>query len=357
VVGLGHFAQVAILPAFAGARHSRLVALVSDDPQKRTVLKRRYDVEVAIDYDQYEDLLRGGAVDAVYLAVPNTLHAKYTLAAAKAGVHVLCEKPLATSSREAETMIRACDEHGVRLMVGYRLHFDPANLEAVRLARSGRLGDPRLFASTFSYQVKAPNIRVDREAGGGPVWDIGVYCINAARYLFGDEPIEATALIAGGEGDRRFAEVEEGLSAVLRFPGDRLAHFAVSFGSAAAGWYEVVGEKGSLCLDPAYEYVGERILYTTIGERERRRTFPKLDQIAPEIEYFSECIRGRRVPEPSGEEGLADVRIVEALFRSAETGRTVPLAPIEKRVRPTPRQARRKRPHGEPKTIHTRSES
>jgi glucose-fructose oxidoreductase len=357
VVGLGHFAQVAILPAFASARHSRLVALVSDDPQKRRALKRRYDVEVAVDHDQYEDLLRSGAVDAVYIALPNTLHAESTLAAAKAGVHVLCEKPLATSSREAEAMIRACDERDVRLMVAYRLHFDPANLEAVRLARSGDLGEPRLFASTFSYQVKAPNIRIDREAGGGPIWDIGVYCINAARYLFGDEPIAVTALVARGGGDRRFAEVNEGMSAVLRFPDDRLAHFAVSFGAAAAGWYELVGEKGRLRLDPAFEYDQERILYTTIGKRERQRSFPELDQIAPEIEYFSECIRDRRVPEPSGEEGLADVRIVEALFRAAATGRTVPLVPIDKRVRPTPRQARRKRAHGEPKTVHTRPES
>jgi hypothetical protein len=194
VVGAGHIAQVAILPAFEHAENAELVALFSGDPEKRRVLGERYGIEHALDYDGYDDALSNGLVDAVYIALPNHLHCDYTLRAARRGVHVLCEKPMAIDERECERMIRACEEFHVELMIAYRLHFERANLEAIEIAGSDELGDVRLFESLFSQDVQDGGIRLNPIAvGGGTVYDMGVYCINAARCLFRDEPTEVLA--------------------------------------------------------------------------------------------------------------------------------------------------------------------
>jgi predicted dehydrogenase len=222
VVGLGHIAQVAVLPAFAHAsRNSELAAFVSDDATKLRTLGKRYGVPGRYSYEQYDECLESG-IHAVYIALPNHLHREYTERAARAGVHVLCEKPLATTEADCRAMIQAAARGGVKLMVGYRLHFEAANLTALETVKSGAIGEPRVFDSVFTMQVKAGNIRVRRETGGGTLYDIGIYCINAARYLFRAEPVEAFAYTASN-GEKRFREVEEMTSAVLRFPGDRLA--------------------------------------------------------------------------------------------------------------------------------------
>src|SRR5256885_1830541 len=189
VVGLGHIAQTAVLPAFVNARNARLAALVSDDKKKREKLSRKYGAP-AYSYDEYDECLRRDDVDAVYIALPNTMHAEYTVRAAELGAHVLCEKPMATSEADCRRMMSACEEAGVKLMIAYRLHLQPANLEAVRVVKSGKIGEPRFFSSDFSYQVNAGNIRTQRETGGGPILDIRIYCVNAARHLVRNEPGE-----------------------------------------------------------------------------------------------------------------------------------------------------------------------
>lgn len=351
VVGLGYFAQAAVLPAFRHARRSRLSALVSDDAKKLRTLARRHKVGLTADYDGYTDLLDSGEVDAVYLTLPNDLHRDYAILAAKRGVHVLTEKPMAVTSEECEEMVAACEHNNVRLMVAYRLHFEPANLAAAEAIRKGRIGTPRYFDSAFSYGVKAGNIRTQRERGGGPVHDIGLYCVNAARYLFGAEPTDAVAR-AASRNDPRFEEVDETVSAILSFPGDRLAQFTVSFGAANCAYYTVVGTKGSVCVENAYEWTEPMTLETTIGERTTTRRFAKRDQVAPEIEHFSQCILEGRDPEPNGKEGLIDVRIMEAILEAANTGRRVPIEVPERERRPTQRMARRMRPHARQKLVH-----
>ena len=190
LVGLGHIAQVAVLPAFGHAkRNSEVVALFSDDPAKQKELGRRYRIQDVLSYDDYDSYLESGNLDAVYIALPNNMHRDYTVRAARAGVHVLCEKPLAVTERECQEMIDACRRHNVKLMTAYRLHFEKANLEAIKVLRSGKLGDLRYFNSIFSMQAREPNIRLAADKGGGPLRDLGVYCINAARYLFGAEQI------------------------------------------------------------------------------------------------------------------------------------------------------------------------
>lgn len=337
VVGLGYIAQVAVLPAFAHAReNSELVALVSDDAEKLRALGRKYRVDHTFGYDRFEEGLREAAVDAVYIALPNHLHREYTERAAAAGVHVLCEKPMAVTEEDCRAMIEACDRQGVKLMIAYRLHFEEANMKAVELVQSGRLGDARIFDSVFTMQVKQGDIRLNpRAEGGGTLYDIGIYCINAARYLFEAEPTEVVA-VSAKSADPRFAApgVDEMTSAVLKFPGDRLATFTSSFGSADVARVQVVGTEGDLVMDPAYEYAEALTHRVTIGGRSREKTFPKRDQFAPELVYFSECVMTGEDPEPSGWEGLADVRVIRALYASADGGEPVRLSPFDKRDRP-----------------------
>ena len=358
VVGLGHIAQVAVLPAFAHAENSELAALVSDDPEKLEKLGRRYKVKARFSYDRFEECLNSGVVDAVYIALPNHLHREYTERAARAGVHVLCEKPLAVTEEDCLAMIRACEENGVKLMVAYRLHFEEATLKAIDLGQGGRLGELRLFDSVFTMQVKEGDIRLNpRELGGGPLYDIGVYCINAVRNLFGAEPMEVVAFSANN-GERRFQQCEEMTVAILRFPGrERLASFTCSFNGTDVGTYRVVGTRGELVMDPAYEYAEELTQRVTIDGRTRERTFPKRDQFAPELISFSECILTGAAPEPSGWEGLADVRVIRALYRSADTGQPVTLPPFSKEDRPSLAQEIRRPAVRKPELVNTEAPS
>jgi len=350
VVGLGHIAQAAVLPAFKQARGSNLVALVSSDEEKLRKLGRKYRARTYT-YDQYDECLAAEDIDAVYIAVPNHLHADYAIRAARAGVHVLCEKPLATSEDDCLRMIHAADDAGVRLMTAYRLHFEPADLKAIELVQSGKLGEPKLFNSVFGYQVKEGNIRTESEEGGSPLWDLGVYCTNAARYLFRDEPIEILGVATQGQ-DERFSEIAETFCATLRFPNDRVATFSCSFGIGAVQRYQLIGTKGDLIVDPAYDYAEGQHHRITIKGKSRERSFRKHDQFGAEIEYFSKCVREDSTPEPSGWEGLADVRIVVALQESAKEGRVVSLGTFERRDRPDSSQEITKPPVQEPELVN-----
>ena len=353
VVGLGHIAQVAVLPAFGNARrNSKLAALVSGDRVKLEEMGQKYHVERCYSYEQYDEMLKSGEVDAVYIALPNSLHAEYSIRAAQAGLHVLVEKPMALTEEQCERMAQAAREAGVKLMVGYRLHFERANLEAIEVARSGRIGEPRLFSSTFTMHVVPGNIRARRALGGGTLYDIGIYCINAARGLFRDEPIEVRAMAAGTIG-----EVEETVSALLRFPGERLAAFTCSFGAADVSEYRLVGTKGDLALEPAYEYAMALQHRLTLGGERKERRFAKRDQFAPELLYFSDCVLKNQRPEPGAEEGLADVRVIRALYRSAQSGQPVELGPYERHERPGLEQEIRRPPIEKPRTVHTQAPS
>ena len=227
VVGLGHIAQVAVLPAFAHARrNSRLTAVVSGDRAKRCEVTKRYRLDQAFSYDEFDDCLR--AVDAVYIALPNSMHAEYTIRAARAGVHVLCEKPMAVTADECRQMIAACRRAKVKLMIAYRLHFETLNLTAIDFARGGRLGELKFFNSSFSMKVRRGDIRTKRAFGGGTLYDIGVYCINAARNLFRAEPTQVFA-VSVNSGSSTLAEVDETSAAILRFGDGRVATFVTSF--------------------------------------------------------------------------------------------------------------------------------
>jgi glucose-fructose oxidoreductase len=357
VVGLGHIAQVAVLPAFAHARgNSELTALVSGNVAKLKTLGKRYGIPHTYSYREYDHCLQEGHVDAVYIALPNSMHCEYAVRAARAGIHVLCEKPMAVTAQECERMLRSARQRRVKLMIAYRLHFERANMSAVELVRSGKLGPMRSFNSVFTMQVRDGDIRVKRKYGGGSLYDIGVYCINAARYMFGEEPLEVSAFAVSGT-DQRFKQVDEMTAALLRFPQDRLATFLCSFGATDVSAYEVVGTKGRLRVEPAYEYVGELKQHLTINGKTRERSFPGRDQFAAELIYFSDCILNNRDPEPSGEEGLNDVRIIEALYKSAKARRPVVLENLRQKRRASSRQIISRPPVKKPKLVKVKSPS
>lgn len=356
VVGLGWIAQEAVLPVFDKVNNSELLALVTSDPEKGAKLGDKYRVAEMRDYGSYDDLLRSGIVDAVYIALPNHLHRDYSIRAARAGIHVLCEKPMADTAADCLEMIRAAEQNNVKLMVAYRLHFEPGNLQAIEIAQDGTIGEPRIFSSVFSQQVVEGNVRLRRQAGGGPLMDMGVYQINAARYLFRDEPIEVLGAGANS-GDPRFKEVHEMATGVLRFPGERLATFTCSFGAAVADSYQVVGTKGALWMDPAFDYHSEYKLCVQAEGKDSSNSIRKVDQFGAEIEYFSDCILNDKEPEPSGYEGLADVRIVDALLESMRTGAAVRLEPFEKQRRPNKSQEMKRSAVKPEKLINAQSAS
>jgi glucose-fructose oxidoreductase len=240
-------------------------------------------------------------------------------------------------------------------MTAYRLHFERANLDAIEIVQSGKLGEPRIFNSVFGYQVKKGNIRTQKKLGGGANYDIGIYCINAARYLFRAEPIEVTGYTL--RTDSRFREVDAITSAMMLFPDNRIASYTCSFDSADVASYSVIGTQGKLRLDMAYEYAAEIFMEVALGEKKQQRTYEKRDQFGAELVYFSECVLKDRKPEPSGEEGLADVRIIRAIYESARTGRPVKIAPKGRRTRPSRRQEISRPPVKEPKLVNTEAPS
>jgi len=357
VVGQGYFAQASILPAFGEAPDCELVALFSDDSTKLDVLKAKYDVPHALAYDQYDEFLRSGAADAVYIALPNDKHCDFTVRAAAAGVHVLCEKPMAVTSEECERMIAACAEANVKLMIAYRLHFEEGNMAAVELVQGGKLGEPRFITAAFSQQVTDDNTRTEAKQGDGPLYDIGIYCINAIRYLFRAEPTHVTAIAASRPDDERFREIDEQLTATLLFGGGRIATFVCSFGATKTGWYEVLGTDGRLRVDPAFT-TSEPLRYElTVDGKAKTKKFRQRDQVAGELQYFASCVLNDQAPEPSGEEGLADVRILEAIAEAARTGERAAVRAVPRDDRPSSAQVQKRPTHGKAPLVNVQPPS
>ncbi|MBX7116896.1 MAG: Gfo/Idh/MocA family oxidoreductase [Myxococcaceae bacterium] len=357
VVGAGNIAQVAVLPAFAHAsENSELVAIISSDDEKQRVLGERYGVKHTGTYEDMEQVLADSRADAVYIALPNDLHRFATERAFKAGVHVLCEKPMAMTEDDCRAMNDAAAAFDRKLMVAYRLHFEEANLKAIDLVRTGKIGIPRFLTATLSHLVKRGDIRTRADMGGGALYDVGVYPINAARNIFGAEPTEVFAYSVG-QVDNAQNQVDEISQALLRFPNGCLAQLTASQGAGDVSTYRVVGTEGDLRVEPAFEYASELAHALTVNGKTRATKFPKRDQFAPELVYFSRCILEDLEPEPSGEEGLADVRVLEALKRSAAEGRPILLPEMTRKMRPDLSLEMHKPPVRKPKTVNAPSPS
>lgn len=334
VVGLGYLAQTAVLPAFSPATGwARLTALISRYPDKLHELGDRYAVPYLYPLENYDSALAADTFDAVYITAPNALHCDLALRAAIARKHVLVEPPLGLTSAQCLEMIRVTQEHHVRLMVGYRLHFDRANMRAVAVVRSGEIGAPRIVSATVTLQLDDGNGRTDPGAFGGLMHTAGILGINAARYIFRSEPQRVTALTSNPN-EPRFRDTPGLSGAILDFGGGRLATIAASYAAARTSHLSVIGTCGTLELEPAFEFPTPRHLVIRSLTGTEREHFPTTDQFAPELIEFARCITEHDEPETSGLEGLADVRIIEAIERSCVTGRTVELPDFKKPRRP-----------------------
>ena len=328
VVGAGWISQEAFMPAVALTGNSRMQAIVSGSPDAARRLAEFHGVPEIVDYADYDALLASDRIDAVYIALPNSMHADYTIRALKAGKHAMVEKPLATTLQESEAMIAAARESGAFLMTAYRLHNEPGTHAMIETVRSGRIGDPVYFASTFGFQSQLGNHRLKAGHWGGALPDVGVYCLNAARHIFAAEPIAVQAMASRPSADPRFAEIDAGLAVTLKFPGERLAQFFCSFGSGTSESIRVVGSSGELVLDPAFKFDSALRMTVRVEGSENMTHFDHVDHFAGQIAYFSDCIAAGAAPEADGEEGLADMRALLAIDEAAQTGETVHLTPV-----------------------------
>jgi predicted dehydrogenase len=329
VVGLGRLAVNQILPAFTGCRLSKPTALVSGRPEKASHMARLYGVDArhVYSYERYDEMANDPAIDVVYVALPNSMHAEYTIRALKAGKHVLCEKPMATTVAECEQMIAAARAADRKLMIAYRLHYEPFNRELMRIARDpNEMGTARIVEAEAGFPIGDPGQwRLRRKmAGGGSLMDIGIYALQAARYLAGEEPVEVSAMIGTTPNDPRFVEVEENVTFQLRFPGGILANCISSYG-VGLNRFRVFKTKGSAELEPALYYNGQR-LRVYQGNSVEERELPRIDHFQAEMDHLSECVMKGREPDTPGEEGRRDLRIMSAIYESAGGGGPVKLA-------------------------------
>jgi glucose-fructose oxidoreductase len=330
IVGLGSYGLGVIIPQFANCTHSRLAAVVSGDAAKaqRVAAEHGLPARSVYSYANFDTIRDNPDVDIVYVCLPNSMHAEYTIRAAQAGKHVMCEKPMAVSVAECEAMIAACKKANRKLMIGYRCHFEPFNLEAMRLARTGAAGKIRYVRTEHGFTQGSPSAwRLKRAlAGGGSLMDMGVYSLQAARYMTGEEPIAVTARESTDRRDPRFTEVEDMIEWTLEFPSGAIAG-CQSMYSANQNHILLMGDKGRIELEPATRYDGNHMWLGRDG-RERKVTpppGPAKTQFAGQLDHLAQCVRSGREPIVSGEEGLRDMRIVEAIYRSAREGRTIRL--------------------------------
>jgi predicted dehydrogenase len=328
IVGLGSLSINQILPAFAKCERSKVTALVSGHPDKANKLALRYGVSAKniYNYQNYDSIKDNPDVDIIYIVLPNGMHAEYTVRGHQAGKHVLSEKPMANTPAECRQMIDAAKKADRKLMVAYRCRYDPFNQEAIRIARSNELGPTQMILADAGFNMGDPKQwRLNKQlAGGGSMMDIGIYALNATRYLTGEEPNEVNAMMYSTPNDPRFKEVEEHINFQLRFPSGILANCSSSYGYFHQSHYRVMGTKARLCMDPASWYSGLR-LWIERGNTIEQRDLPEVDHFAAEMDHMSDCVMQNKQPLTPGEEGLRDLTIMAGIYEAAKTGKTVKL--------------------------------
>jgi predicted dehydrogenase len=328
IVGLGSLAINQILPAFAKCEKSKVVAFVSGHPDKANKLALRYGVSAKniYNYQNYDSIKDNPEVDVIYIVLPNGMHAEYTVRGLQAGKHVLTEKPMANTPAECQQMIDAARTADRKLMVAYRCQYEPYNKEAIRITRSKELGPTQMILADAGFNMGDPNQwRLNKQlAGGGSMMDIGIYALNASRYLTGEEPTEVNAMTYTTPGDVRFKEVEENTIFQLRFPSGILANCSSSYGYFHQSHYRVMGTDARLCMDPATWYSGLR-LWIERGNEIDQRDLPEVNHFTTEMDHMSDCVMQNKTPLTPGEEGLRDLKIITAVYEAAKTGKMVKL--------------------------------
>jgi len=333
IMGLGRLALENILPAFAQCKHARPVALVSGDPEKMRIVAAQYGIAptACYDYESFDRIRDDAAVEAVYVVLPNALHHDAVIRAARAGKHVLCEKPMATSPGEARSMVDGCAKAGKILMIAYRCQYEIYNVDLSKRARAGEFGDVQLIDAINTQNQGDPAQWRQKKAlaGGGSLPDVGLYCLNTARALLGEEPVEVSAMIHSPAGDPRFAEVEASVSFTLRFPSGVIANCATSYAAHEHRNMRVIGSKGVGEVENAFGYEGQALrVFRRDGKAETNSqvSLGQKNQFSLEIDHMAQCVRTGTKPRTPGEEGLQDQTIMAAIYESARSGRPVKLA-------------------------------
>ena len=326
IVGLGSLAINQILPAFARCEKSKVVAFVSGHPDKANKLALRYGVDAKniYNYQNYDSIKDNPEVDIIYIVLPNGMHAEYTIRGLQAGKHVLCEKPMANTPEDCQQMIDAGKKANRKLMVAYRCRYEPFNQEAIRLARSKELGPVKVITADNGWNASDPNMwRLNKKmAGGGCLMDIGIYALQSARYISGEEPVEINAMTYSTPGDPRFKEVEETINFQLRFPSGVLANCTSSYGYSSQSHTRVICTNGWYEMDPATIYDGLR-LYVHRNNLSEEVNLPAKDHFTLEMDHMSDCVMNNQEPLTPGEEGLRDMKLIAAIYEAARTNKTL----------------------------------
>ncbi|MGI4750667.1 MAG: Gfo/Idh/MocA family protein [Janthinobacterium lividum] len=338
VVGIGELTLETIMPAFGSCKNSKVVALVSGDAEKAKKVAMQYDVpqKNIYNYQNFDNIKNNPEIDAVYIVLPNAMHEEFVIRAAKAGKHVLCEKPMTTSSKAAERMIDACKKAGKKLMIAYRIQYEPNNKQIKDFARQKKFGKVKVITSTNVQNIGDPKQwRLHKAlSGGGSLPDIGLYDINTNRYLLGEEPYMVNASTYTTPNDPRFTEVEEMVMFQMYFPSGAVANNTCSYGAHNSKHYRCYADNGGwFGMDPAFDYKGLMPEASHAEGKVENKMNPKLtekDQFALEMDHFSECVIENKTPYTPGEEGLQDQKIMEAIYESARTNKPVQLERIEK---------------------------
>ncbi len=326
IVGLGSLSIYQILPAFAKCDHARPVAFVTGHPDKAAKLGPRYGVDPKnfYSYENYDSIRDNPAVDVIYIVLPNSMHAEYTIRGLKAGKHVLCEKPMATSVADCEAMIAAARQANKKLMVAYRCHYEPFNQEMKRIAAAKEFGTVKSIVGDNGFNIGDPSQWRLKKAlsGGGSLFDIGIYGLNAARFISGEEPTEVNGLTYTTPNDPRFTEVEETTHYQLRFPSGAMANFTTSYGYNPQGRIRFIADKGWFELEPSMNYTGLRMRVHRDNET-NEITLPQVDHFAAEMEHMADCVTNNKDPQTPGEEGLKDIKYMMAIYESAKAGHPI----------------------------------
>jgi predicted dehydrogenase len=331
VVGLGRLTQGQLLPAFRVSKKAKVTALVSGDPVKAQKLAQENGVsaESIYDYKTFDRLRDNKEVQVVHIVLPNSMHGEFTERSARAGKHVLCEKPMEVTSMKCQQMIDTCKKAKVKLMIAYRIQYEPMNRAMQRMVREKAHGPLKFIESDNGQRVEKMEWRLSKAlSGSGVLGDVGIYCINTIRFLLGEEPMEVFARTFRPAGDPRFKEVDATTIWQMRFPSGVLANCMCSFDTYNTKSYRVVAERGFFGMDPSFPCHGLKMF-----AKPKEPPLPQIaesDQFANELDHMADCVINDRQPYTPGEEGLQDQRIIEAIFESARTARAVTMPRFDK---------------------------
>lgn len=317
LVGLGGYSEHRLGPALKETEHIELRGIVTGTPAKIGKWKSAYGIKDTnvYSYETFDRIADNQDIDVVYVVLPNAMHHEFVIRAAKAGKHVICEKPMAVSAKQCQEMIDACRKAGVRLFVGYRLHFEPFTREAMRIGQQKVFGPVKIVHSEMGFRIGDPTQwRLKRAlAGGGAMMDVGIYAIQGARYSIGEEPVYVTAQEFKTDPEK-FSEVDETILWQMEFPGGSVANCYTTYASSAERLF-ISAADGWVELRPAFGY-GPIQGSTSKGPMD----LPVVNHQAVQLDGMAQCILRKTESTASGEEGLRDLKVIEAIYRSVREG-------------------------------------